>query len=141
MSTSTVTAFDKTVEKTNIWLKEIMEELDWDDYARAYHGLRAVLHALRDRLTIEEATDLGAQLPMLIRGMYYEGWTPRGKPVLERKQEEFLSHVAAAFEGDVRVDEEEVARAVFSVLARHVTGGEIEDVKSTLPAEIRQLWP
>jgi uncharacterized protein (DUF2267 family) len=34
-----------------------------------------------------------------------------------------------------------MARAVFTVLARRVTEGEIEDVKHVLPAEIRSLWP
>jgi uncharacterized protein (DUF2267 family) len=33
-----------------------------------------MLHALRDRLPPEIAVHLSAQLPMLVRGIYYEGW-------------------------------------------------------------------
>jgi uncharacterized protein (DUF2267 family) len=66
--------FDRTLYKTHTWLKEIMEVLGTEDRHRAYMALRAVLHALRDRLTVEEVAQLGAQLPMLIRGLYYEGW-------------------------------------------------------------------
>jgi uncharacterized protein (DUF2267 family) len=99
-----------------------------------------VLHALRDRLPVDQAAALGAQLPMLVRGFYYEGWHPAGKPVKERKKEEFLAHIATAFQNDPEVDPEEVARAVFQVLAQRVTPGEIQHVKLTLPGEIRSLW-
>ena len=127
--------------RSNAWLKELMEELDWQDRHRAYRALRAVLHALRDRLTVEETADLGAQLPMLIRGLYYEGWTPSGKPVKERKREDFLAHIEAAFRDDPAIFPEAVAGAVFKVLQRHVSAGEIGDVKQILPVQIRALWP
>jgi uncharacterized protein (DUF2267 family) len=140
MSQTGLAAFDSTLQTTNIWLNEVMERLAWQDKHRAYLALRAVLHALRDRLTVEEATDLGAQLPMLIRGFYYEGWTPVGKPVKERRRQEFLAHVAEAFRNDPDVQPEQVARAVFQVLAKHVTAGEIKDVKNNLPEPIRSLF-
>jgi len=85
--------------------------------------------------------DLGAQLPMLIRGFYYEGWTLTGKPVKERHKEEFLAHITQAFRNDERIDPEEVVRAVFRVLSRRITEGEISDVKHLLPAALRELWP
>lgn len=141
MSVTTVTTFNKTLQKTNTWLRELMETLEWQDQHRAYHALRAVLHALRDRLSIEEVTDLAAQLPMLVRGFYYEGWKPSGKPLLERKKEQFLAHVEEAFRNDWEVDAEEVTCAVFKLLTDHLSKGEIDDVISNLPAELRALWP
>jgi uncharacterized protein (DUF2267 family) len=99
-----------------------------------------VLHALRDRLPVDQAAALAAQLPMLVRGFYYEGWHPPGKPVKERHKEEFLAHIAAAFQDDPDVDPERVARAVFQVVSKHVTSGEIEGVKRSLPTEFRSLW-
>ena len=140
MSANTVAAFDSTLHKTNTWLKEVMEQLDWQDYQRAYRALRAVLHALRDRLTIEEATDLGAQLPMLVRGIYYEGWNPTHTPITDRKRDKFLRDVADEFGGDVIADAEQITCAVFKVLEKHVTEGEINDVRQALPAAIRRLW-
>jgi uncharacterized protein (DUF2267 family) len=133
--------FDSTIQTTNIWLNDIRERLGWQESYRAYHALRAVLHALRDRLTVEQAAALAAQLPMLVRGFYYEGWHPHGKPVKERHKEEFLAHIADAFRDDPDIDPERVTRAVFDVLAKHVTAGEIESVKQGLPAELRSLWP
>ena len=141
MSRTTITPIESTVHTTNAWLKELAEELGWEDRHRAYVALRTVLHALRDRLTVAEAADLGAQLPMLVRGLYYEGWNPSGKPVKERKREDFLAHIAASFRGQPEIVPEGIAWAVFKVLQRHVSAGEIQDVKSILPAEIRALWP
>jgi uncharacterized protein (DUF2267 family) len=141
MSNNTITAFDRTIEKTNVWLSDLMKELNWDSHERAYYALRTVLHALRDRLSLQEAVDLGSQLPMLVRGFYFEGWKPKGKPDPDRKKGQFLAHIAEAFAGDFQVDPEQVARGVFRVIAKHVTGGEIEDVKSNLPKKLRRLWP
>ena len=140
MSQTSLTSFESTLQTTNIWLNDILERLGWQDHHRAYHALRAVLHALRDRLPVDEAAALAAQLPMLVRGFYYEGWHPHGKPVKERHKEEFLAHITEAFRDDPLIDPEEVAKAVFQVLSKHITECEIESVKQNLPAEIRSLW-
>jgi uncharacterized protein (DUF2267 family) len=141
MTTTGVEGFDRTVHKTNLWLKEIQEELGWEDRQRAYLALRAALHALRDRLTVEEAAELGAQLPMLIRGLYFEGWHPTGKPVKERHKADFLRHIEEQLRIDFSAEPEAIARAVFRVLDRNVSAGEMADVRAILPAEIRGLLP
>ena len=141
MSTTGLEVFDTTLQKTHIWLNDITDELHWDDRFRGYKALRAGLHALRDRLTVEEAAHLGAQLPMLIRGLYYEGWTPAGKPNKTRSKDEFLAPIHEQFRGDPEVDPERVARAVFKVLAKRVTEGEIQDVRSMFPKDLADLWP
>jgi uncharacterized protein (DUF2267 family) len=135
-----ITAFDSSIHTTNLWLNDLLDHLGWQEKQRAYQALRLVLHALRDRLSVDQAAALGAQLPMLIRGFYYEGWHPGGKPVKERTKGEFLAHVAVAFRDNPEVNPEEVVRAVFHVIANHVTPGEIKHVKISLPAEIRSLW-
>jgi uncharacterized protein (DUF2267 family) len=134
--------FDTTIQKTRVWLNDLMDELEWREQPqKAYLGLRSVLHALRDRLTVEEAVQLGAQLPMLIRGFYYDGWKLTGKPAKERHKEEFIAHVKKDFRNDPAVDPERIVRAVFKVLAKHTSEGEIEDVKRLLPKALRELWP
>jgi uncharacterized protein (DUF2267 family) len=140
MSQSNLKPFDSTIQTTNVWLHDVLYWLGWHDPQRGYRALRAVLHALRDRLTVEQAAALAAQLPMLVRGFYYEGWHPHGKLVKERHKKEFLAHVAAAFRDEPDVDPEQVTRAVFRVVAKHVTAGEIASVKQSLPTELRSLW-
>ena len=140
MNNATIASFDSTIHKTNVWLKDVMEELGWDSRDRAYHALRAVLHTLRDRLSNDEVADLAAQLPMLVRGFYYEGWSPSLRPTSDRHKAQFLDHIDDAFRDDMTVDAEQVARAVLRVISKHVSSGEIADIKHTLPGEIRELW-
>jgi uncharacterized protein (DUF2267 family) len=141
MSTTGLEVFDKTVQTTNAWLKEIME-VTGTDRRRAYRALAAVLHALRDRLTVDEAAQLGAELPILVRGLYYDQWHhPSGKPERLRHKKEFLAAVAAELDDVGPIDPESATRAVFSVLEHHIAPGETEDIKGTLPAQLRELWP
>lgn len=140
MSATGIAAFDSTIQTTNIWLNDLMERMGWEDKHRAYHALRVVLHSLRDHLPVEQAAALGAQLPMLVRGFYFEGWRPADKPVKERRKVDFLAPIATSFRDDLGVDPEEVAGAVFAVIAKHVTSGEIRHIKLSLPGEIRSLW-
>lgn len=140
MSHTSATPFESTVHTTNIWMGDLANDLGWQDRHGIYHSLRAVLHALRDRLTVDDAAALGAQLPLLIRGVYYEGWHPHGKPLKERKKEAFLTHVTDNLGHVPEVHPEIIVRAVFRMLANHVSRGEIERVKNALPEEIRELW-
>ena len=141
MSITGLDVFDATVHKTNAWLKRLMEIGGWQDRHLAYVALRATLHALRDRLTVEETAQLAAQLPMLVRGFYYEGWDPTGAPARDRHQEAFLARIWRELPPGAPMDPEPVARAVFRLLSERVADGEIDDVRHVLPAEIRELWP
>jgi uncharacterized protein (DUF2267 family) len=142
MTSTGLDVFDTTVQKSNEWLLDLAEELGTQDKHYAYLSLRAGLHALRDRLTVEEAAHLAAQLPMLIRGLFYDGYDPSGKPLRERHREDFLRHISHAFHrSDPMVDAEGIAAAVFRVLSRRVSQGEIEDIRAMLPKEMRELWP
>lgn len=140
MATNSLRVFDETHHKTNVWLKDLMEELEIEDRQRAYRVLRAVLHTLRDRLTVEAAAKLGAQLPMLVRGFYYEGWHPAATPTKVRHLDEFLDRVRERLRDAPELDVERAARAVFAVVARHVTSGEVETVMHSMPREVRDLW-
>lgn len=140
MSATGLEVFDRTLQTTNIWLNEIGEELG-PDRQRCYHALRAVLHALRDRLTLDEAAHLGAQLPTLVRGIYYEQWRPAGVPTRERSQDEFLARINDELQTIRPMGAGEAAHAVFRVLQNHLDRHEIAEVKQMLPKDIRRLWP
>lgn len=142
MSMTGLAVFDTTFQKTNTWINELATQLGWEDRHRTFQALRATLHALRDRLTVEEAAQLGAQLPILLTGFYYENWKPATSPNKERSKEEFLAHIRDYFQGiDPSIDAEQVVRAVFQLLTAKVTQGEIEDVVHMMPPQLKQLWP
>ncbi|NLP02242.1 MAG: DUF2267 domain-containing protein [Fibrobacter sp.] len=130
--------FDTTVQKADIWLKEIMMELNTDSRRIAYMALRSVLLALRDRLTVDEAADLGSQLPLLIRGIYYDEWVPSRNPIKDRHLDEFLARIQERYNGET--DIKAMTKAVFKVLRHRVTEGEIKDVKGMMPDELKELW-
>jgi uncharacterized protein (DUF2267 family) len=134
-----VATIDRSVEKTHIWLNELAEELGDDDRQAAYRVLRAYLHTLRDRLTVEEGAQLAAQLPDLIRGIYYEGWVPARTPLKYRDPDEFLGRIAdqAMLKGETQASY--ACAAASRVLRRHVSKGELNDVIAVLPESLRGL--
>lgn len=145
MTTTSYETFEKHVQKTNQWLAEVQADLGWDDRHQAFRALRATLHALRDRLTLEETAQFGAQLPMIVRGFFYESWQPRRiLDPAERHREAFFARIRRELGRGMGCGEEEIAevvRAVFRLLDHRITAGEIEDVKAILPGELRDLWP
>jgi uncharacterized protein (DUF2267 family) len=140
---STLSVVNRSVQKTNEWLRDTNYELGWFSFQRGYLSLRAVLHALRDRLSTPEIAQLAAQLPIFLRGIYYEGWNPARTPVKSRGKEVFFRQVRANFARtrNPDVDVEHVARAIFRVLAKHISKGELDQVRALLPHELRDLWP
>jgi uncharacterized protein (DUF2267 family) len=135
--------FDSTIQRTNSWLKELMQELNTADHRKTYLILRSVLHAFRDHLSGPDAIYVGEQLPMLIRGLYFEHWDPAGKPLPLRNRDDFFAVLAQymARDGDSALKAETAARAVFRLLERKAAEGEIEDLHSVIPLALMDLWP
>ena len=139
MSASGLDVFDRTLETTHIWLKEICNDLGPDKQV-AWKVLSTVLHKLRDRLTINLAAHLGAQLPLLIRGVYYDQFEPGHMPSELRSRYDFVAEVAEWLSDTKPVDPDEAVRSVFRVLSRHISEGQINKIRDALPKSIRKLW-
>jgi uncharacterized protein (DUF2267 family) len=130
---------ERSVEKAHIWLNDMAGEMGTEDHNEAYRVLRAYLHALRDRLPVDEAAQLAAQLPELIRGIYYEGWDPSATPVKYRGFDEFLARISGEAVLDGETQASFAADAAASVLRRHVSAGEIDDIRAILPEDLRPI--
>ena len=140
MSATGLPVFDETLHLTNTWLHEVSEAMGWEERQKSYRLLRVALHALRDRMEVNAAAKLSAQLPMLIRGIYYEGWRPSQVPSKVRTQKDFLRPLRDAFSEDGYFDPERAFREVLAVMRRHVSEGELEEIRRAMPSEIRDLW-
>jgi uncharacterized protein (DUF2267 family) len=140
MSATGLEVFDKTVQTTNKWLKEINAEIGPDRHL-AWHVLGCVLRRLRDRLTPELAAHLAAELPLLVRGTYYQEYRPAIQPVVVRSRDQFLELVSTCLANTRPVKPEAAVRAVCGVLSRHLPAGEVAEARQALPEHIRELWP
>jgi uncharacterized protein (DUF2267 family) len=132
--------FDKSVQTTNIWLQEICEEIGPDKQI-AWHVLGASLRALRDRLQPELAAHLAAELPLVVRGAYYDRYRPSEQPRLTRSRDEFVKSIETDLANIRPVNADQATQCVFQVLNRHIPKGQIDKVRATLPEEIRDMWP
>lgn len=137
MTSHTTHLFDRAVTGAALWVDEVAAELRTDDPREARRALRAVLHAIRDRLEPNEAAQLAAQLPELVRGMYYEDWVPGRRA--SRHRDEFLRAVAHEARLAGTTEASFAITAVMHVLRGHVSEGEVEDVLAVMPAPVREL--
>lgn len=132
--------FADTLDKAEEWLNELAEIGGLRSPEQAYTVLHAVLPTLRDRLTVEEAAQLSSHFPLLIKGVYYDGWKPADVPERWRTKQDFLARIADRLRNSP-IDPEQACRAVFQLLERRVAPGEVKDVKHMMHHRLRELWP
>jgi uncharacterized protein (DUF2267 family) len=140
MSADGLEILDQTVQQTYRWLNELDRALGWGNRHRSLRLLRAVLHALRDCVPVVENAQLAAQLPALLRGVYFEHWRPGRLQRPRWTAARFLQRVEDAFPNDPLSDPAQAVSAVFALLSLKISTGEIEDVVACLPQQIRELW-
>jgi uncharacterized protein (DUF2267 family) len=141
MSATGLEVFDHTLQLTHEWINDLDAQLGWNDKKRSYRLLKAVLHALRDWLPVNEAAAVAAQLPELLRGAYYEHWRPAATPVKNRSKRDFIGRVDESFHRDPLPEPIPAVMAVFELLSRRISAGEIDNVRHALPSDIRTIWP
>jgi uncharacterized protein (DUF2267 family) len=132
--------FGKAVPEAKAWLTDLKQRLKWHDQEKVYLALMATLHALRDSLPQNEAIYLGAQLPVLLRGLYYEGWHPSARIPRAKSRSAFVERIQEGVHRNLGIDAEEGADTVFSFLAERLPGAELEDAKAATPAALRMFW-
>ena len=141
MANTGIRHFDRSVQKTNEMIGDVMQRTGIRNREKAYIALRGTLQELRDRLTVNQSANLASQFPLMVQGVYYDNWNPSRVPVKISKGYVFASRVHSHLKNDPEYDPDAVVRGVFSVLADRISVGKIEDVKSVLPDDIAKLWP
>lgn len=138
---SGLAVFDTTVQESNEWLKETEEHLQPCDRQQAYAALRAVFHTLRDRLPPEGVLGVSAQLPMLLRGVFLEGWRPVEGLSDADDPQAFAAKVQEKLPPAFPREPNAAVESVFQVMAHRLDPGEIEKIQTYLPKALRPCWP
>jgi len=141
MSEPAIHELDPTLQQANSWLREVMQRLGTNDAHTGHASMRVTLHALRDRIGPDNAAHLGAQLPTLIRGIYYDGWHPSATPTKERHKQQFLDHVRKELRTGTPIDPEVAIGAVLAVVSEKTSAGEAVKLARLFPKDMRELWP
>ncbi|GGQ11195.1 uncharacterized protein (DUF2267 family) [Actinomadura coerulea] len=138
MTFTGIQGLDRSIDTTNRWIADVAEAFGTEDRRFAYRALRAWMHTLRDRLTVESAARLAAQLPELLRGVYYDGWSPGHVP---RKYD--LHEVTVHYAEQARIGRDDVpktAAIVTEVVSSKMAPGGVEQALWKLPEELRKLF-
>lgn len=140
MSVTSISNIEQAVQSANHWLKEIASDSQVEDAGHAYSVLRAVLHTLRDRLSVDEAADFAAQLPVFWRGVFFEGWQPSHVPAPKNCSGGFLRDLERGLRKGTCLSPQRAAQLVFELLSRRLTEGQMRHLRQALPADLLQQW-
>lgn len=142
MTQVTVPQLERSMHETNVWLHDLTAMGKFEDEKQAYTMFRAVLHALRDKLNNDEAVHLSAQLPTMLRGVYFEGWHPAKSRRSERSKKDFIAMVKSELSNQAEdtIDLEAATSAVFMFLHEKLSEGESRHVESQLPTKLKNFW-
>ena len=141
MSAQGLEVIDHTVHITHEWINELAARLGWSSKRNALRLMRNTLQHLRDHMLVNETAQFSAQLPLLIRGMFFEGWVPKHTPIKERRAETFVGVISAGMDESSEYRGEEDIKCVFDLLNARLSTGEVEDVRAGLSEDIRAIWP
>lgn len=137
--TKNVTAFARTTHKSQLWINEMQKELKWLNGDSLYHLLRAVLQSLRDQMSVHEAAHFSAQLPLILRGAFYEGWNPRAERLTGVSKDDFIAAVKGRLSqaGMPRFELEDGVLTALNVIKKHISAGEMDDLVSQVEPSLK----
>ena len=138
--TRMIHVFERTTHEAHEWVNHLGGRTGWGNEREVLHLLRTVLAQIRDHLPLDEMAQFSAQLPIMLRGMFFEGWQPKKTPVRERHAADFVAAVDKEVGDVIDYRGVEDIKAVFNVINARISRGEVEDVRACLPQELRDLW-
>jgi uncharacterized protein (DUF2267 family) len=130
---------EEQVMTTQSFYRTVMETSGDERRQMAKRATSAVFHALRDRLTVEEADQAAAQLPIELKEVWAEGDRPGRRPV-KMDREELCARVKQEAGLASKPEARWMTLAVFAALKEQLSPGEADDVFAQLPKDLKELW-
>lgn len=141
MTAQGLEVIDQSVHLTHEWINELAGRLDWSSKRSTLRLMRVTLRRIRDHLSVNEVAQLSAQLPVMIRGFFFEGWVPKDTPIIERHGEDFIAFIRKQMNDTAEYRGRDDIKCVFDLLNARISRGEVEDIRACLPQDLRDLWP
>jgi len=137
---------DEAVHKLNMWLLDLMKAMKWDSRERALSAYRATLHTVRDLLPDNNVVHFGAQLPLILKGIFYDGWTLKARPTYQvNTAAQFYDLVRFELgSANLKFDNETIrqfTKAIFQNMTKHMGEKEMRKVKALLRENVRDIIP
>ena len=141
--------FDEFAQEGNAYISQLAADLGHpQEQGQTYILLRAVLHTLRDRLTMSEALHLLSQLPLFLKGVFAEHWEYRDQPLQLQRLKEFKDAVKQeqARHGEQQFNwsqstEDLIAMVLTSLGNHYLTEGQLQHIAMQMPKDIQPLFP
>jgi uncharacterized protein (DUF2267 family) len=138
--------FNQFAVEANTFLKNYTKELNLDgDLDKSGRILSSILHGLREIISVEESLQLIAQFPMFLKAVYVNGWSSRKKKKRVKNMTDFIDLIRE-FDGKTSIydfESDEVAESyittTFIVLRQYVSLGELEDIRTELPKDLKSM--
>lgn len=126
---------------------KVREKAELKNVGEAEKASKAVMSALKERITPDEAHDLESQLTRGEKELWENGDIKRNilrrlslrkRGILKMHKDDFLRRVQTETKG--MQDAEKTTKAVFSTIKEQVSKGEADDVAAQLPTDLRNMW-
>jgi len=138
--------FNQYALEANSFIKEYAEQIDMaEDHGKATGILTAVLHGLREIISVEESLQLISQFPMFLKAVYVNGWSINKTKTKVKYMPQFVDLVrsfdGAASNNDFVSDEiaEHYINTTFFALRKYVSAGELQDIRDNLSKNLKNM--
>ncbi|ELR17106.1 uncharacterized protein ACA1_057410 [Acanthamoeba castellanii str. Neff] len=134
--------FAPALAKANQWLSDIRAQCDLHDLHQAYTLLRAVFFTIRDWSGVLDNISLTEKLPMLLRGIYYEGWKavePRDEVRTIGDFYDTIKYHLGTTPGPLADNLELNTINALQVIRVHLPQGDFKKVMNAVPEDMRKL--
>lgn len=133
--------FEKYASKGNEFINRLQSNLGVNDRDHAARILRSTFRVIRNHLSVEESFQLIAQLPMVLKAVYVEGWKLTDHKRITNLDEFFIEIIQEEGHSSWRdfSSKNEVldsVRAVLQTLREYVSKQEMDQALATLPRKI-----
>lgn len=140
--------FEKYAAEGNRLLKQVAERTgEPRNTARASRIVRTVLHGVRDAMMPGEAADVMSQLPLVVKGVFADGWKIGPHPKRFHSEQEFIDYLRESAGGaaarDFGNDQElkSLVKEVIGVLEEdYWSEGQVRQIRQVLPEKLRTLF-